>query len=187
MTIDPGISPSRSARAASHRVSKSNGLSGRRAKIAAFTLGGFFAGALFSGFAFGLLKLMLREYSDMAVRTYLFAVAWIAAALGTVGFLVMMQAWWQFRRHAVAICPTARTDRLIIDGIYRYTRNPMYLGIVLMLTGVAVWIGTLPFVVVPIAYFTVINTAFCPYEEAKLETAFGDEYRRYQAAVRRWI
>jgi protein-S-isoprenylcysteine O-methyltransferase Ste14 len=103
------------------------------------------------------------------------------------GFAIMIWAWWQFRKKRVAICPTSKTDRLITDGIYRLTRNPMYLGITLMLLGIAIWSGSLPFYAAAIGFNTIIHHAFCPYEEAKLKAAFGDEYERYASRVRRWI
>jgi protein-S-isoprenylcysteine O-methyltransferase Ste14 len=113
--------------------------------------------------------------------------AWLAVVTGTAGFAIMIRAWWQFRRDSVAICPTAETDRLITDGIYRVTRNPMYLGIVLMLAGVASWFGTLPFVTAAAAWWAIIQFVFCPYEERKLESTFGAVYRDYRNRVRRWL
>ena len=103
------------------------------------------------------------------------------------GFATMIWAWWLFRRHAVAICPTARTERLLTHGIYALTRNPMYLGMIAMMLGVALYFGTLPFYIAALAYFAVMDRVFCPYEEHKLEAAFGDEYRRYRGRVRRWL
>lgn len=57
------------------------------------------------------------------------------AVLGLVGFSLMMWGWWLFKKHDVAICPTAETARLVTHAIYRFTRNPMYLGLILMLLG----------------------------------------------------
>jgi protein-S-isoprenylcysteine O-methyltransferase Ste14 len=104
-----------------------------------------------------------------------------------LGFAIMMRAWWQFQQRQIAICPTAPTDALITDGIYRFTRNPMYLGMVLMLSGIALYLGSLPFYVVATVYFLVIDRAFCRYEEQKLLATFGSHYNRYQSDVRRWI
>jgi protein-S-isoprenylcysteine O-methyltransferase Ste14 len=111
----------------------------------------------------------------------------VAGVLGSLGFAVMMWAWWQFQQHQVAICPTEKTDHLITGGIYRFTRNPMYLGMIMMLLGVAVFFGTLPFYVVTIGYFAIIDRSFCPYEEDKLSASFGPDYETYAARVRRWI
>lgn len=109
------------------------------------------------------------------------------ALLASLGFLVMLRAWWLFRRHGTAICPTARTTALITTDIYRFTRNPMYLGIVLMLLGVAVGTGGLFVYVAALVYFLAIDQAFCPYEEEKLDQTFGREFREYREKVRRWL
>lgn len=109
------------------------------------------------------------------------------AMLGLAGFGVMMWAWWLFKEGEVAICPTAHTARLLTTGIYRVSRNPMYLGMVLILLGLALYVGTPPFYLAAAGYFAVLNFVFCPYEEAKLERLFGQEFLNYRASVRRWI
>ena len=111
----------------------------------------------------------------------------LAATMGLIGFLVMLWAWRQFKDQGVAICPTEKTDCLITDGVYRYTRNPMYLGVTMMLFAVAIQVGTIPFFVAAAAFLVVIQNVFCPFEEAKLDRAFGEEYRRYAGKVRRWL
>lgn len=109
------------------------------------------------------------------------------AAVATIGFLVMLRAWWLFRMHDTAICPTARTTALITNDIYRVTRNPMYLGIALMLFGTALGSGGLYFYLAALAFFLIIDFVFCPYEEDKLVHAFGDQFSRYRDTVRRWL
>jgi len=99
----------------------------------------------------------------------------------------MLRGWWLFRRNDTAICPTAAATRLITSDIYRLTRNPMYLGIVLMLLGVAIATGSLPCHVATLAFFLVIDFVFCPFEEARLDELFGADYVRYRRAVRRWL
>jgi protein-S-isoprenylcysteine O-methyltransferase Ste14 len=119
--------------------------------------------------------------------SYLYSSIFLSVVLVSAGFTVMMLAWWQFKQRKVAICPTADTDYLITDGIYRLTRNPMYLGMVAMLGGVAVFFGTLPFYAVTIVYFILIDRLFCPYEEEKLLVTFGRDYDAYRSKVRRWV
>ncbi len=113
--------------------------------------------------------------------------SFFAASLGLFGFSIMMWAWWQFKKSQVAICPTDDTKHLITDGLYRFTRNPMYLGMLLMLVGVATWFGTAPFFAAAAAFFLIIQVVFCPYEERKLLAAFGADYSAYLIEVRRWI
>lgn len=109
------------------------------------------------------------------------------ALLGIAGFAAMMQGWWLFRQVDTPICPTASEERLVTRGIYRFTRNPMYLGMVAMLLGMALAVGTLPFYVAAVIYFTVIDLVFCRYEEQKLAIRFGEDYLAYKDRVRRWL
>lgn len=104
-----------------------------------------------------------------------------------VGLLVMLWGWRLFVTSRIAICPTAETVRLVFDGPYRVTRNPMYLGLVLMLLGVAVWRGSALYYIAAVVFFVIIDRIFCRFEEAKLRTRFGDEYLAYARRVRRWI
>lgn len=108
-------------------------------------------------------------------------------AVGVIGFLLMFEGWRLFKRAHVAICPTAPTKRLVTDGLYRVTRNPMYLGLVLMLAGAAIGVGTVPFYAATIVYFLIVDRVFCRYEEAKLAARFGSHYTDYAQRVRRWL
>ena len=108
-------------------------------------------------------------------------------AVGVLGVGIMLRGWWLFRVHATAICPTATTTSLITNDVYRLTRNPMYLGIVLMLIGIALASGSLPCYLATLAFFLIIDVVFCPYEERKLKQAFGPAYARYCRSVRRWL
>lgn len=110
-----------------------------------------------------------------------------ALSLGTLGFLIMLRAWWLFRRRKNPICPTAGTTVLITDDVYRLSRNPMYLGIVLMLAGVALYTGGPAFYAAAATFWAIINFTFCPYEETKLDSLFGEQFARYRARVRRWL
>jgi len=130
----------------------------------------------------GLLHLVVTTGYFDVFRSWLTGTAVFAS-----GFALMIGAWWQFKAHEVAICPTAPTARLITGGLYRWTRNPMYLGMVVMLAGLALAVGTVPFYAAAVALWLIINRHFCPYEERKLRDSFGDEYSRYAARVRRWL
>ena len=109
------------------------------------------------------------------------------AVVAILGFGIMTRAWWLFRLVNTAICPTANTTTLITGDVYRVSRNPMYLGIVLMLLGVAIGMGGLPFYLAALLFFLVIDVAFCPFEERKLEESFGRRFTTYCNDVRRWL
>jgi protein-S-isoprenylcysteine O-methyltransferase Ste14 len=73
------------------------------------------------------------------------------------------------------------------SGIYRFTRNPMYLGMLLVLTAGAVYLGNLAaFAVLPVFVVCMNRLQICP-EERFMQEKFGEAYRDYTARVRRWI
>ena len=112
----------------------------------------------------------------------------VAAAL-CIAVGVTIAAWsvGLFRREHTSFVPIKPATTLVIYGPYRFTRNPMYLGLVCVYVGLALWIGVfwalilLPAVMVLIQRYVIIR------EEQYLERKFGDEYLRYKANVRRWI
>ncbi|WP_020393979.1 methyltransferase family protein [Thiolinea disciformis] len=80
-----------------------------------------------------------------------------------------------------------RSKRLVISGLYRYTRNPMYLGMLIMLVGWWIYLGSLtPVVLLPLFVWVITKQQIEP-EEAALSQTFGQAYRDYQQTVRRWL
>lgn len=78
-------------------------------------------------------------------------------------------------------------SRLVTSGVYRFTRNPMYLALALILTALAVWLET-PWGLLGVVGFILYMSRYqIVPEERALTTLFGDEYLRYCARVRRWI
>jgi protein-S-isoprenylcysteine O-methyltransferase Ste14 len=112
---------------------------------------------------------------------------WIAAVSIVFGFAVMTWAWLQFRQSNTAVCPTSKTSRIVTEGAYKYSQNPMYLGMLFMLTGASFLMGTIPSTFAPIGFFIVIDRVFIPYEEGKLLSDVGDVYSKYQRVSRRWL
>ena len=76
---------------------------------------------------------------------------------------------------------------MVTSGVFRFTRNPMYMGFTLILFGAAVLFGTLsPFLVIPF-FMALIERRFIRTEEKMLELKFGQAYLDYKKKVRRWI
>jgi protein-S-isoprenylcysteine O-methyltransferase Ste14 len=109
--------------------------------------------------------------------------------------VVLVLSWlaltiWSFRRFwasGTSVVPIRPTTALVIHGPYRFTRNPMYLGLLMLYAGVACWFGFVwPLLLAPILVW-VIDASVIGREERYLTRKFGDEYRRYQAHVRRWL
>ena len=92
-----------------------------------------------------------------------------------------------FARRGTAIRPFEESSVLVTSGPYRFTRNPMYVGLIAMLIGLALLLESLsPLAVVPI-FATIIATRFIAVEERMLGERFGPAYAEYRARVRRWL
>ena len=83
--------------------------------------------------------------------------------------------------------PWKPTTEIISTGIYRFTRNPMYMGMFLMLLGVALLMGGIGALLPVPIFILVVRNNFVLGEERFLETSFGQEYLDYKSQVRRWI
>ena len=109
--------------------------------------------------------------------------------IGLLGFVGCFLGFLEFRRSKTTLNPTkpGTSSSLVQSGIYRHTRNPMYLGFLLMLVAWAIVVGNgISFLVLP-AFVIYLNRFQIQPEERALTSIFGDEFTAYRAAVRRWI
>ena len=83
--------------------------------------------------------------------------------------------------------PYGRPGVFIRGGPYRFSRNPMYLGVTVFVLGVGVLVGTPALTFCCLAFAWIIDVHFIPREERALETQFGDDYAEYRSQVRRWL
>lgn len=102
-----------------------------------------------------------------------------------VGFIA--SALMAFKDHDTTHDPHAMPTAMVTDGIFAYTRNPMYLGVTFILAGAALNIGTLPFYLLPVAFFLTMQFVFIPREERRLAHLFGQDYAAYRARIPRWF
>ena len=109
------------------------------------------------------------------------------AVLAAGGFVMIVMGTRRFQAAGTNIPPSLPTTALVVDGIYRRTRNPLYLGMTLVYLGVGVAAGSIWAIVLVVPLLWIINTGVIAREELYLERKFGDAYRAYKARVRRWI
>lgn len=116
--------------------------------------------------------------------------AWpVAAGWGLIvaGALLALWGVLTFRRAQTAILPQRPASRIVESGPYRFTRNPMYSGMTLAYLGATLLMNTLwPLLLLP-AVLALLVRFVIRREEAYLEQAFADDYRRYRTRVRRWL
>lgn len=92
-----------------------------------------------------------------------------------------------FQKAETGLIPFDEATALVTDGFFRYTRNPMYLGMVLFLAGVAMLFGSFGSLI-PVPLFAwIIQRNFILAEERFMEAAFGDDFLAYKSRVRRWL
>jgi protein-S-isoprenylcysteine O-methyltransferase Ste14 len=115
----------------------------------------------------------------------------LAAVVGTVligtGVAVAAAGVWQFRRAGTTVLPFGGTSRIVEAGVYKWTRNPMYLGMALAYAGGAFLINSVwPLPFLPVA-IVLVQVGVIRREERYLSSKFGDAYEQYRLRVRPWL
>lgn len=136
---------------------------------------------------FALLAMVGLHYAMPLARIVAPPVSYVGLVPLLVGIAITATAARMFSRFRTPIRPFERSTALVTVGPYRFTRNPMYVGLTLILVGVWLLLGTLT-AALPIAIFVwIIQERFIRSEERFLDEIFGEEYRGYKSRVRRWI
>lgn len=105
-----------------------------------------------------------------------------------LGAAILLRCIWDFATAGRGtLAPIDPPTALVVRGLYRYVRNPMYLGALLMLAGEAFALRSMAIVWWGAAWFTTVNLIVLFHEEPTLTRRFGDSYRDYRSAVGRWI
>ncbi len=112
---------------------------------------------------------------------------YIGIPLIGIGLWLNIRADRLFKERRTTVKPFEESSALILDGPYRFSRNPMYLGMASALLGVAILLGSLITFLAPITFCVFMNMAFIRYEEKAMETAFGEDYLAYKRRVRSWL
>lgn len=113
----------------------------------------------------------------------------LALALAAAGLAVAVAGVLGFRRARTTVNPLRpeRASALVTSGIYRWSRNPMYLGDLLLLLGWAAWLGSVPALCLVPAFVLCLNRFQIRAEEGALAARFGETYAAYCRRVRRWL
>lgn len=116
------------------------------------------------------------------------ALRWLGLLLQLAGTGVLL---WCVRDFAVrgrgTLAPVDPPKELVAQGLYRWVRNPMYVGVLTTLCGHALFFGSRALLVYLACVFTGFHLFVTLYEEPSLERRFGESYRRYRASVPRWL
>ncbi len=111
----------------------------------------------------------------------------IGGVVSAIAVLPALSAVILFLGHRTTIIPHRTSSALVTSGPYRFTRNPMYLSLVVLYSGVALWTSTLvAFALLPLPAW-IVNRFVIPMEEAQLRKSFGAAFDKYCQGVRRWL
>ena len=113
----------------------------------------------------------------------------IASAIATLGIAIALAGVLEFRRARTTVDPTApsKSTSVVTGGIYRFTRNPMYLGFLLVLAGWAAYLSNPVVLLGPVLFVIYMNRFQIIPEERILKSRFGAPFEQYLGAVRRWV
>lgn len=135
---------------------------------------------------------LLMLGADRVLPVAELAIPWrgaLAVVMLVFGTAVAIAGVFAFRRHATTVDPTQPTNAstLVASGVYRYTRNPMYLGFALALAAWALVLSNLAALALVAVFALYLQRFQILPEERALSERFGEEFARYRARVRRWL
>ncbi len=104
-----------------------------------------------------------------------------------LGLMVCLAAHQQFKKVGTTLYPFSQPGRLVTDGLFRHTRNPMYLGLTVFLAGAWLLLGSLSPGIFAAAFLLIADRWYIPFEERRLLAVFGAAYENYRSRTPRWI
>lgn len=136
------------------------------------------------------LSILLMYLLDRYIPLVIFGGPFVwgfASAFISAGMVLIIYSAGLFKKAGTALVPFKESTALVVSGPFKVSRNPMYLGMVSILTGVAGMLGGLTAFLVVFAFIWIIESRFIEGEERFMETLFGAEYLDYKKRVRRWL
>jgi protein-S-isoprenylcysteine O-methyltransferase Ste14 len=113
---------------------------------------------------------------------------WLGFAAIGIGVVLLGTCIWEFaRRGRGTLAPVDPPTTLVVQGLYRYVRNPMYLSVMMIVLGEALLTGSRALLAYWAVWFLAANLFVIGYEEPTLRRRFGTTYDRYRATVGRWL
>ena len=120
-----------------------------------------------------------------------YSIIYLFNMAGLIGLILSLIFFFSgfnlFKSYAENPNPTSDTNRLIKTGIFAYTRNPIYLGLVLFLISMFLVFENVMYLLSSLGLFIWLNNYVIKAEEDYLKNKFGDEFDRYCGAVKRWL
>jgi len=113
---------------------------------------------------------------------------YVAASVIGVGLAILLRCVWEFAHYGRGtLAPFDEPRKLVVQGLYRYVRNPMYVGVLLILLGESWFFWSRQLLVYTVLFFVAATILVMAYEELRLRSKFGIEYEQYCRKVGRWV
>lgn len=126
-------------------------------------------------FTFPIIQIIYSPYS------------YIGIVLLVLGLIVVYFSNKILTEQKTSIQPFETPDKLVSNGTFSFSRNPIYLGMNLALLGISVLMGSLTAFLSPIIFWGVMNFKIIPMEEETMEKTFGNSFTAYKSKVKRWL
>jgi protein-S-isoprenylcysteine O-methyltransferase Ste14 len=140
------------------------------------------------GVVAGLIPWLVTGWSPLPPAEGLGAVRWAGLVLIAAGIAVVLEAFARFAWQGLGTpAPVAPTRTLVVGGLYRFVRNPMYLAVAALIFGQAVLFASWPLAVYGLVVAAAFHAFVVTYEEPTLAQAHGHQYADYCATTPRWI
>ncbi|WP_111682958.1 methyltransferase family protein [Winogradskyella tangerina] len=141
------------------------------------------------GIVVGLIPyLLLRRRFDLIINAELGLIKYLGIILIIAGLCIALYCVYRFIIDGRGtLSPVRRTKALVVKGLYKYSRNPMYVGMLLVLVGEVMFTGSLRLLVYAIGVAIAFHLFVIFVEEPRLTRDFKSDYLRYMNEVRRWI
>ena len=107
--------------------------------------------------------------------------------IGGSGLAVCYAAHHQFKHVGTTLYPFSKPEKLVTDGLFRFSRNPMYLGLTIFLAGAWLLLGCLSPLAIVAAFLLIADRWYVVREEKRLTAVFGNAYTTYRARTPRWL
>jgi protein-S-isoprenylcysteine O-methyltransferase Ste14 len=141
------------------------------------------------GLVAGLIPYLILGGPEIAVfKKDLNAMQYVAICIFVAGVALLFYCISMFAvKGKGTLSPADPTKKLVVSGLYKYSRNPMYIGVMLILIGESAFFNSIPLWIYTAFIFLAFNLFIVLHEEPRLENDFGAEYQQYKKAVRRWL
>jgi protein-S-isoprenylcysteine O-methyltransferase Ste14 len=140
------------------------------------------------GVVAGLIPWWISGYEMQPALLGLEPIRWLGILLLGLGAVLLGETFARFALQGLGTpAPIAPTRTLVVTGSYRFVRNPMYVAVIALILGQALWLGSLWTLGYGLLVWLTVHLFVLAYEEPTLSRTFGAQYAQYRANVRRWI